>query len=252
MLHLRWATLGTSVALHAAVGLAAGGHDSNVATPTAGPDVIVPIELLPSPPAPAVAEGSGSDEPREPTRPAARTHKHDYPVAPGHDRPHDPSIVHVAKSPAVEPIVVAAASIDEVAPKEPPVRFVLGPSSALVSLGGGAGKPGPTGFMANAAAESAETTLPESQVSAPARVVSIASVVYPIEARAAEIERDVPLDIVVDRTGAVVEARALSHEGYGLEDAAVRAIRSYRFSPAEREGHAVRVRMRWTVQFRLR
>jgi len=40
--------------------------------------------------------------------------------------------------------------------------------------------------------------------------------------------------------------------GYGLDEEAVRAMRAYRFSPARRDGLPVRVRMPWTVQFRLR
>ena len=49
-----------------------------------------------------------------------------------------------------------------------------------------------------------------------------------------------------------MSARAVVRAGYGLDDAAVRAIRDYRFSPAIRAGSPVAVRMRWTVQFRLR
>ena len=63
---------------------------------------------------------------------------------------------------------------------------------------------------------------------------------------------DVPVDIVVDASGRVVSARAVIRTGYGLDDSAVRAIRDYRFSPALRAGLPVAVRMRWTVQFRLR
>jgi TonB family protein len=40
--------------------------------------------------------------------------------------------------------------------------------------------------------------------------------------------------------------------GHGFDASALAAIRAYRFSPAEREGRRVRVRMPWTVQFRLR
>jgi len=71
------------------------------------------------------------------------------------------------------------------------------------------------------------------------------------EARSNEAEADVSLEIVVDTTGAVREARPLSRAGLGFEESALAAIRGYRFSPALKDGHAVRVRMRWTVQFRL-
>jgi protein TonB len=60
-----------------------------------------------------------------------------------------------------------------------------------------------------------------------------------------------PLEIVVNASGSVVDARLLRHAGYGLDEAALRAIRAYRFAPAQRAGHGVSVRMRWVVDFRL-
>ena len=76
--------------------------------------------------------------------------------------------------------------------------------------------------------------------------------IYPADARSEEVEADVPLEIVVDKSGKVVSARALSHVGYGFDESAISAIRQYRFSPAGRAGHAVAVRMPWTMQFRLK
>jgi protein TonB len=75
--------------------------------------------------------------------------------------------------------------------------------------------------------------------------------VYPETARAAEIEADVLLELVVDGEGRVTGARPLAARDLGLTDAALRAVRAYRFTPAERAGRPVRVRMRWTVTFRL-
>jgi protein TonB len=91
----------------------------------------------------------------------------------------------------------------------------------------------------------------ENLVSTPARLVSRAPLAYPPAARAAQIETDVRVEIIVDAAGRVVSARPLTDTGYGLDDAAVRAVRGYRFSPATKDGRAVAVRMRWTVQFRL-
>ena len=97
-----------------------------------------------------------------------------------------------------------------------------------------------------------EAALGEGDVNEPARLVTPSPLVYPAAARAAAIELDLPVEIVVDRTGRVSAARALRHAGYGLDEEALRAIHEYRFSPAKRAGRAVPVRMRWTVQFRLR
>jgi protein TonB len=92
----------------------------------------------------------------------------------------------------------------------------------------------------------------ERDVDVRARFATGSQPVYPPAARKAEIEIDLPLDIVVDATGQVVSARAVTRAGYGLDEAAEQVVRTWRFSPAMRAGRAVPVRMRWTVQFRLR
>ena len=94
--------------------------------------------------------------------------------------------------------------------------------------------------------------IPEAGVSVAARLISGSPSFYPNQAREAEIEADVPLEIIVDQQGRVTTAHAMQHVGYGLDDAALRSVRAYRFSPALRGGHPVRVKMRWVVQFRLR
>lgn len=93
----------------------------------------------------------------------------------------------------------------------------------------------------------------ETEVDIRARLISARPLVYPAQARRSEIEADIALDIVVDGTGTVVSARAAGRDatGYGLDEAALQAVRGYRFSPAMRAGRPVSVRMRWTVQFRL-
>jgi protein TonB len=97
-----------------------------------------------------------------------------------------------------------------------------------------------------------DEVVPEAGVSVSARLISGSPSFYPSQAREAEIEADVPLEIIVDQQGRVTAARAIQHVGYGLDDAAMRSVRAYRFSPAMRSGHPVRVKMRWVVQFRLR
>jgi len=91
----------------------------------------------------------------------------------------------------------------------------------------------------------------EKSVSARAEVAYGPAPVYPTEARVAQIEVDVPVEIVVSAAGSVLDAHATRHVGYGLEDAAIDGIRHYRFKPAQRDGHPVAVRMLWTMQFRL-
>jgi protein TonB len=88
-------------------------------------------------------------------------------------------------------------------------------------------------------------------VSSRARLLEGRPPEYPAAARAAAVEAELPLEIVVDASGSVVDARPLQHVGYGLDEAALRAIREYRFVPAQRAGRGVSVRMRWVIDFRL-
>jgi len=97
----------------------------------------------------------------------------------------------------------------------------------------------------------ADEPVPESGVDAPARLLAGPIPPYPPAASEAAIEADVPLEIVVDTAGQVVRARALKHVGYGLDGAAERGVRAYRFTPAVRHGQATAVRMKWTIAFRL-
>lgn len=178
-------------------------------------------------------------------------HTHPYPVAPDHDaHPHDPSIVHapLAQVAPASPAVSEAAAIETAAAGDAPAHFAMSSGNAQVAFGA----VGSNARPAQPAVVAAPEIVPESGVSTAARLVRGAAVEYPAAAREAEIEVDVPVEIVVDTSGAVIAARSITHSGYGLDEAALRAVRAYRFSPAQRAGAPVRVRMRWVVQFRLR
>jgi protein TonB len=195
-------------------------------------------------------------------------------VAPDHDaHPHDPSLVHLAgRAPSETPSAVTpekqapnvTAPSPEISPlhdeptapssPEAPLRFVLGAAGrttngrtgqrdAEAANGTGANVGGPSTFD--------RAVVPDSAVDQPARLLSSVPVVYPEAARAAGMEADIPLELVVDGDGRVTSARHLTAQGLGLTEAALRAVRGYRFTPARRAGRAVPVRMRWIVTFRL-
>jgi TonB family protein len=242
--------LAASVAVHAGA-IAAGGHvlsTSKVADVIAigVADAEIPVDLAPPPAAP---EGQPEIPLAGKSTRSFATHHHSYPVAPDHDaRPHDPSIVHLPFAPAA-PIGEALPHVEAVTSEEAPAQFVLAKvpavSRAPTSGEGGAvgGAPGVGG------AENG--TFDERQVNVPARLVASVTPEYPAEALAAQVETDCKLELRIDDSGRVVDARSLSATGYGFEAAALRAVRSFRFSPALREGRPVSVRMRWTVSFRL-
>lgn len=238
-----WAALAVSTLAHGALAGVVAGHGLTAGkTPAL---TVAPVELLVTE-APDPVEIQEDEHRVEATRSIARAnspapHHHSYRVATNHDAtPHDPKLVHApvqgAETPPETPDTVTS-------PEAPPV-FVLGPSAALVAHG-------TPGMGTSTGTPSGSEILGERDVSVRARLLARGTLNYPAEARHAGVEADVPVGIVVDETGRVVSARALERPGYGLDVAAVESVRAYRFAPARRDGQAVRVRMRWVVQFHL-
>jgi protein TonB len=62
---------------------------------------------------------------------------------------------------------------------------------------------------------------------------------YTMEARQAEIEGVVRVEVTVDETGHVIRARVLSGLGYGLDESAVQAAKQMTFTPATQCGKPV-------------
>ena len=179
------------------------------------------------------------------------THTHAYPVSPDHDAvDHDESIVHTPYVPH-----------DHDHPADAPSDVVTAPAQAAlpnfsISIGNAPAAHGvvQTNGVGTGAALAIDDDAPVAadHVAQAAHLMTSVIPIYPADARNAEVEADVPLEIVVDKFGAVKSVRPLGHVGYGFDEAATTAIRHYRFSPAGRGGHAVAVRMPWTVQFRLK
>jgi protein TonB len=248
----RLAAAAGSIAIHAAVATTALGHaSSGTARSSSSPAELAMVEieapaLEMSTPAPPVTVPAPTEHAH-----THATHTHPYPVPADHDDvPHDPSLVHVPlhvpggeSAHAEEPDAPAS-----VAAADAPT-FVLHVGGARVTRDvAGSGAPS---ALASATTESDET-FAEATVDTPAHLVAGASPSYPSAAARAGIETDVPLEIVIDARGAVVDARVLRPAGYGLDEAALRGVRAYRFAPAMRRGRPARVRMRWSVEFRLR
>jgi protein TonB len=67
---------------------------------------------------------------------------------------------------------------------------------------------------------------------------------YTEAARAAAIEGTVVLDLVVDESGRTREIQVIEGLGHGLTEAAIAALRGCHFTPGERDGKPVPVRIR--------
>ena len=74
---------------------------------------------------------------------------------------------------------------------------------------------------------------------------------YSDEARKAKYQGMVVLWIIVDSTGAVTECRVVKPLGYGLDEEAVKAVSTWKFQPAMRDGSPVPVHVMVAVKFTL-
>jgi len=74
---------------------------------------------------------------------------------------------------------------------------------------------------------------------------------YPEASRREGIEANVKVELLVDDTGTVREARIVEGGGAGFDEAAQRLARLLAFTPGTRGGRAVPVRYAWTFKFRL-
>ena len=75
---------------------------------------------------------------------------------------------------------------------------------------------------------------------------------YSEEARRANIQGDVLMEVVVRADGTVGSARVTRGLGYGLDERAVAAVRQWRFAPARRLGVPVDVAVEVAMEFNLR
>lgn len=87
---------------------------------------------------------------------------------------------------------------------------------------------------------------------APPRLLREVRAEYSDQARRANLEGEVVLEIVVRRDGTVGDVRVLRGLGLDLNDRAIRAVRQWRFSPARLKGTPVDVVVEVAVEFRLR
>ncbi len=142
-----------------------------------------------------------------------------------------------------------------------PAPLVVGISmSSTTSAGGFAAPVGNTAYgqVASRATDpkevkaySAPKYTPIYQVDSEPRVMSEVKIPYPDEARRAGIEGTVTLSITVDNEGRVVAAKIVKGQGYGLDEAALTAIKRFRFKPAVKNGEAVSTEMKYSYTFLL-
>jgi len=83
------------------------------------------------------------------------------------------------------------------------------------------------------------------------RLVKMNKPVYPKYARRMGREGKVVLSILLDEAGRLIEARVLEKAGHGFDEAALEAVRLWKFKPAMENGTPVACRARMAIRFRL-
>jgi TonB family protein len=98
-----------------------------------------------------------------------------------------------------------------------------------------------------------ETALPnptdEFLVSSMPILVSEVRIPYPKQAREANVEGPVVMELLIDADGKVRKVELISGPGYGLNEAAVLALQTFKFKPAKVDNQSVAVKIRYTYRF---
>lgn len=224
----RIATLPLAIALHAvavgSVGLAQLWAIEELPAPAEAMSPVLIVDLPPPPPPPPPPPDAGRNR---------------------QDRPTDAPIQPVPVSDGVP-----AESTPEAAgrPGGVPGGIDNGEDGGIDdgTLGGQPGSTGPT------VESTSEIHAVGGRVTAPVLVHRVVPG-YPEAARRARLQGVVVIEAVIDREGAVAEARVLGDTARlgVLAEAALRAVREWRYRPALLEGHPVAVRLTLTVTFSL-
>jgi periplasmic protein TonB len=202
-------------------------------------DVRVVTVVPAPPPEPEPPPEPPKPEPPKPEPPKPEPRRAPKAPAPPTTKPVEPTPPPATPTPAT--------TVD---PSAPPVFGVsmestsatgAGPSMPVGSTGAAKGEgaaaspsttPGPSAPVA--AAEVTKMPLPKGRCAG----------AYTDAAREAGLEGVVVLDLVVDAGGRARDIRVVEGLGHGLSDAAVRALADCRFTPGERDGAPVAVRVR--------
>lgn len=201
------------------------------------PIELVPVEVQPAPPPPPAPKPEPLKQPK---------------IAP------KPRRVAVAK-PTVKPPPDAPPPPPDQPPPTKPVPQIVGLTLSSTSTAGAFAAPvgntnmgavGPTAKPPSEAKAGGGLT-PLAEVDSGPLPLDEVRIPYPTQARADGIEGTVTLMIVVDDTGKVTRARILNGPGHGLNEAALEAIRRFRFKPARQQGRAVSVETRFAYTFEL-
>ena len=183
-----------------------------------------------------------SEPPAAPPEPLAA----DPPASSTANPPRTPSLKPDRRDTSVQPPSSPALTSD-VSPATAMPHFTI----AIGTASDAYGSVFPGASMLPQANASDAAPVPEEFVDSKARLLEGRAPTYPDEARANGVEGSVRLELIVGIQGEVQSASVIQGANPSLDEAALEAARSFRFDPAKKSGRRVRVRMRWSIDFRL-
>jgi protein TonB len=83
------------------------------------------------------------------------------------------------------------------------------------------------------------------------KLISSPAALYPAEARSAHIQGDVAIDAFIDENGKVAATKVISGPPI-MQQAAMSAVRSWKYQPARLDGQAISIHIRVDVNFQIR
>lgn len=195
--------------------------------PVSPPDLLEPFRFEPAPPIASFVQPA-----KPPARDSSRTGRSPDPVAAAPE----PATAVITQPPAVAVLIDAE-------PGGATVPAVDGGGGAHV-LSGDATAGGTAGVDSGSVPYSIDMT--------PPRTLLRIEPHYPEMARRAKRQGVVVLEAEIGRDGILRSARAVNPPlGFGLEEAALEALRRWKFAPAELDGRPIAVFYRLSVNFRL-
>jgi periplasmic protein TonB len=243
-----------SLALHGLGALLLSRMEREAPAPVQKPLELVVVEVEPPKPPP----------PPEPVKEPEPPKPEPVKVAPKPAPKPPPVQVAEAQKPPPPPSDAPPPPNDTPPPEQPPkpAPLVVGISMSSTSSAGSFAAPVGNTLYGKTAdrptdpdkvqAYSAPKYTPLYQVDQQPRVLVDPKVPYPEEARRAGMEGSVVLAITIDPEGKVVAAKVVKGNlGYGLDEAALKGIRAFHFSPATKNGEPVSTTINFTYTFLL-
>lgn len=93
--------------------------------------------------------------------------------------------------------------------------------------------------------------IPEDEylVSEMPRLLTEIRIPYPVEAKKSQVQGAVVMELLIDAEGRVRDVALIEGPGFGLNEAALNAIKGFKFSPAKIQGKGVAVKIRYAYRF---